>query len=332
MKMNDREIRIIFIVSSVLTAVLSVICAFFCKICALLCLTLGIILIIIFTVVTKRRYKNLNDLNDYLSLVCKGIYDMNIDDNTEGELSILKNNLYKVITLLQSQNEYLKNDKLYLADSIADISHQLKTPLTSMMVMCELLENEENPDKRQEFVSVINNQLSKMKWLITNILKISKLDADATEFKREEVSILSVLDDSLKPFALTAELKNIAIQNGANDFVFNGDESWTVEAVSNIVKNCLEHTNDGGKITISSESTNLYNKLTISDNGCGIAEEDLPHIFERFYHGKNSSKDSVGIGLALAKTVFEKENASVTVESEQGRGSVFEIRFYKSVV
>lgn len=330
--MNDREIRIILIVSSVLTAVLSVICAFFSEICAVLCLALGIILIIIFTVVTKRRYKNLNDLNDYLSLVCKGIYDMNIDDNTEGELSILKNNLYKVITLLQSQNEYLKNDKLYLADSIADISHQLKTPLTSMMVMCELLENEENPDKRQEFVAVINNQLSKMKWLITNILKISKLDADATEFKREEVSILSVLDDSLKPFALTAELKNIAIQNGANDFVFNGDESWTVEAVSNIVKNCLEHTNDGGKIIIASESTNLYNKLTISDNGCGIAEEDLPHIFERFYHGKNSSKDSVGIGLALAKTVFEKENASVTVKSEQGRGSVFEIRFYKSVV
>lgn len=330
--MNDKEIRIILIVSSVLTAVLSVICAFFSKICAVLCLALGIILIIVFTFVTKRRYKNLNDLNDYLSLVCKGIYDMNIDDNTEGELSILKNNLYKVITLLQSQNEYLKNDKLYLADSIADISHQLKTPLTSMMVMCELLENEENPDKRQEFVAVINNQLSKMKWLITNILKISKLDADATEFKREEVSISKVLDDSLKPFVLTAELKNVTIQNGANDFVFNGDESWTVEAVSNIVKNCLEHTNDGGKIIIASGSTNLYNKLTISDNGCGIAKEDLPHIFERFYHGKNSSKDSVGIGLALAKTVFEKENASVSVESEQGRGSVFEIRFYKSVV
>lgn len=332
MKMNDKEIKILLIVSSVLTVILSIICAFFCKICAVLCLTLGIILIIIFTVVTKRRYKNLNDLNDYLSLVCKGIYDMNIDDNTEGELSILKNNLYKVITLLQSQNDYLKNDKLYLADSIADISHQLKTPLTSMMVMCELLENEENPDKRQEFVAVINNQLSKMKWLITNILKISKLDADATEFKRDEVSISKVLDDSLKPFVLTAELKNIAIQNGANDFVFNGDESWTVEAISNIVKNCLEHTNDGGKIIIASDSTNLYNKLTISDNGCGIAEEDLPHIFERFYHGKNSSKDSVGIGLALAKTVFEKENASVTVESKQGRGSVFEIRFYKSVV
>ena len=330
--MNDKEIRIILIVSSVLTAVLSVICAFFSKICANLCLALGIILTMIFAVVTKRRYKNLNDLNDYLSLVCKGIYDMNIDDNTEGELSILKNNLYKVITLLQSQNEYLKNDKLYLADSIADISHQLKTPLTSMMMMCELLENEESPDKRQEFVAVINNQLSKMKWLITNILKISKLDADATEFKRDEVSISNVLDDSLKPFVLTAELKNIAIQNGANDFVFNGDESWTVEAVSNIVKNCLEHTNDGGKIIIASGSTNLYNKLTISDNGCGIAEEDLPHIFERFYHGKNSSKDSVGIGLALAKTVFEKENASVSVESKQGRGSVFEIRFYKSIV
>lgn len=330
--MNDKEVKIIVLVSAVLTVVLSGVCLFFSKVCAAVCLLLGLILTIIFVRVTKQRYQKLNELNDYLALVCKGNYDLNINDNTEGELSILKNNLYKVVTLLKSQNEYLKNDKVYLADSLADISHQLKTPLTSMMVMCELLENETAPEKRQEFVSVINTQLSKMKWLITNILKISKLDADTIEFKREEVSALKIIDESLKPFLLTAELKNITVDNFAEDFIFNGDESWTVEAVSNIIKNCLEHTENGGKLELQSLSTNIYNTLIIRDNGCGIAKEDLPHIFERFYHGKNSSKESVGIGLALAKTVFEKENASVSVESEQRIGSTFEIKFYKSIV
>lgn len=330
--MNDKEVKTVIYISALMTVVLSVVCLFFSKVCAVLCFVLGISLMTVFIRVTKQRYKKLNELNDYLALVCKGNYDLNINDNTEGELSILKNNLYKVITLLKSQNEFLKNDKVYLADSIADISHQLKTPLTSMMVMCELLENETDPEKRKEFISVINTQLSKMKWLITNILKISKLDADATEFKRENVNIRSVIDNSLKPFLLTAELKNITITNAVDDFIFNGDESWTVEAVSNIIKNCLEHTENGGKLELQSLSTNIYNTLIIKDNGCGIAKEDLPHIFERFYHGKNSSKESVGIGLALAKTVFEKENAFVSVESEQGIGSTFEIKFYKSIV
>ncbi len=330
--MNEKEIKIVTAVSAVLTVALSAVCLIFSKICAVLCFVLGLILTVIFIVVTKRRHQKLNELNDYLSLVCKGNYDLNINDNTEGELSILKNNLYKVVTLLKSQNEYLKNDKAYLADSLADISHQLKTPLTSMMVMCELLEKETDTEKRQEFVAVINTQLSKMKWLITDILKISKLDADTVDFKREEVNISKVIEESLKPFLLTAELKNITVDNFAEDFVFNGDESWTVEAVSNIIKNCLEHTDNGGRLELQSLSTNIYNTLIIKDNGCGISKDDLPHIFERFYHGKNSSKESVGIGLALAKTVFEKENATVTVESEQGKGSTFEIKFYKSIV
>ena len=332
MKMNEKEIKIVTAVSAVLTVTLSAVCSIFSKICAVLCFVLGLILTVIFIAVTKRRYQKLNELNDYLSLVCKGNYDLNINDNTEGELSILKNNLYKVVTLLKSQNEYLKNDKAYLADSLADISHQLKTPLTSMMVMCELLEKETDTEKRQEFVAVINTQLSKMKWLITDILKISKLDADTVDFKREEVNVSKVIEESLKPFLLTAELKNITVDNFAEDFVFNGDESWTVEAVSNIIKNCLEHTDNGGRLELQSLSTNIYNTLIIKDNGCGISKDDLPHIFERFYHGKNSSKESVGIGLALAKTVFEKENATVTVESEQGKGSTFEIKFYKSIV
>lgn len=330
--MNNKEIKITVFVSLALTVILSLVCLKFSKACAGICLALGISLLFVFLFETKKRYKKLNELNDYLSLVCSGNYDLNIGDNTEGELSILQNNLYKVITLLKSQKEFLQKDKIYLADSIADISHQLKTPLTSMMVMCELLESETDPDKRQEFVSVINTQLSKMKWLISNILKISKLDADATEFKREKAEIKDIINSSTNPFLLAAEIKNINIVDNTDNFTFYGDESWTVEAVSNIVKNCIEHIDSGGEIRFTSDSTNIYDKLIISDTGCGIAEEDLPHIFERFYHGKNSSKESVGIGLALAKTVFEKEKATVSVESKQGIGSTFEIKFYKSIV
>lgn len=245
-------------------------------------------------------------------------------------MSILKNNLYKIMTLLKTQNEQLNTDKLYLANSLADISHQLKTPLTSMMVMSDLLKDEKDEGKRNEFLSIIETQLDKMKWLITNLLKISKLDAGATEFKHEKFNIAPILEKSLKQFYVTCDVREIV--NEINDFEFVGDENWTGEAIENIIKNCIEHTNNNGKLRFFSRRTNVYNSLFIQDNGCGITKEDLPHIFERFYHGKNSSSESVGIGLALAKTVLEKEKGDIIVNSELGKGSIFELRFYKTIV
>ena len=316
----------------IISALLSALCMFIEPICAAVCLVLGLTVTGVFVYFTKKRYDKLNELNNYLSLVCAGNFDLDIADNTEGELSILKNNLYKVIVLLRSQNELLEKDKIYLADSLADISHQLKTPLTSMMVMTELLSKEESDEKKSEFISIIENQLDKMKWLITNLLKLSKLDAGTVDFKYEDFSIKNTLEQSIKPFLVTLDLKEISFDNNAEDFTVNGDSKWTTEAFENIIKNCIEHTNKGGELTISTEITNLYNSVIIRDNGCGIAKEDLPHIFERFYHGKNSSSDSVGIGLALAKTVFEKEDGRITVTSEIAKGSEFEIRFYKTIV
>lgn len=330
--MINSDMKLTVISGIALTLVMSFVCLFFEPYCALLCLVLGLILTCVFFYFTQKRYKKLSELNDYLSLVCSGKYDLDISDNTEGELSILKNNLYKVITLLRTQNEMLEKDRVYLADSLADISHQLKTPLTSMMVMTDLLKTEQPAEKKEEFIDIIESQLDKMKWLITNLLKLSKLDAGTAEFRYDAFSIKSVLHNSLKPFLLTLDLKGISLVNRADDFVIKGDVNWTTEAFENIIKNCIEHTDKNGMLTIETKSTSIYDTVLIKDNGCGITKEDLPHIFERFYHGKNSSSDSVGIGLALAKTVFEKEHGMITVTSEENVGTEFEIRFYKAIV
>ena len=171
-----------------------------------------------------------------------------------------------------------------------------------------------------------------MKWLITTLLKLSKLDADTADFNMKSLNCADIIDRSINPFLVQAEIRKIKISKHVNPFIFTGDENWSVEALENIIKNCLEHTSDGGTLNINTNSTTIYNEIEISDNGSGIAKEDLPHIFERFYHGKNSSAESVGIGLALSKAVFSKENANIDVKSKEGIGTKFTIRFYKFVV
>lgn len=330
--MRNREYILMLAVASA-SSVIASIAMFIINIwCGLICVVLSIALILIFIIYTNARYRKIKELNDYLSMVCAGNYSLNINENTEGELSILKNNLYKVVVMLQSSNEALKNDKLYLADSLADISHQLKTPLTSMMVMTDLIKNEENPQNRGKFVDIIESQLDKMKWLISTLLKLSKLDADTADFNMVSLNIDDIVDSCLNTFELSLELKGITVNRSTNGFEFVGDRNWSIEAIENIIKNCIEHTENGGVIGINASSTNVYNQLVISDNGCGIDNEDLPHIFERFYHGKNSNNDSVGIGLALSKEILSKEKASIEVESENQVGTRFVIKFYKSIV
>lgn len=314
------------------TIVATVVTLFFNVVCSVVTFLLGAILTLTFYIVTKKRYKKIADLNNYLSLVCAGNYLIDIKDNTEGELSILKNNLYKVIVLLRSKNELLEKDKIYLADSLADISHQLKTPLTSLMVMVDLLKDEKNIDKQKEFISIIEIQISKIKWLVENLLKLSKLDAGTIKFKKEKIDVLSVITKSLSPFLVQMEMKNISLETTINDFSFTGDLNWTSEAVENIIKNCIEHIADNGKLNIETGVTNIYSYIKITDNGCGIKKKDLPHIFERFYQGENSSKESVGIGLALAKTIIDNQGGSIEVTSEENVGTEFIIKFNKMVV
>lgn len=300
--------------------------------CGILSAVLSAVLLILFAVFEMSRTKFIANINNYLSLVLQGNYFFDISDNFEGELSILKNNIYKVVVMLQSTNEELKKEKLNLAQSLADITHQLKTPLTSITVMTDLMENEDMREKRSELLGIIKAQTDKMNWLTVTLLKLSRLDADAISFNFSDICISDIIDASLKTFQPTLEIKNITVNKRFSDFEFNGDSAWTAEAVKNIIKNCIEHTDADGELTFTANNTNIYNELIISDNGCGIDSEDLPHIFERFYHGKNASADSVGIGLNLAKEILSKQRADISCESEPGKGSTFRIKFYKAIV
>ncbi len=293
----------------------------------------GALMLIVFIINTKKRYKDISELSDYLYKICNNVETLEVIDNAEGELSILKSNIYKTTLKLRSQAEMLKKDKRWLSDSLADISHQLKTPITSMMVMTDLLREEElSPEKQKEFLYNIDKQLEKMQWLIVTLLKISKFDAGTIEIKQKRVNLGDVAKASVKPFLIQMELKSIELKMDIDDSYFDGDYKWTVEAVENIVKNCIEHMKENDTLSISAKENPLFTELVIADTGCGIEKEDIGHIFERFYKGKNSSPNSVGIGLALSKSIFNRENAKIEVHSTKGVGTTFNIYFYKNVV
>lgn len=292
----------------------------------------GALLLAIFFYYTKERYKRIEKLNDYLVKVLARDDAPDILSQEEGELSILANNIYKAASTLKFQNEILRDDKKQLAAAIADISHQLKTPLTSMMVMNDLLYDEDDPSKRREFLKTQSAQLSRMNWLIQTLLKLSKLDAGTIELRREHVLAKELLAEVIKPFEIQFELRGISYKQDAADMSFACDKNWTVEALQNIVKNCIEHMDDGGELEITTLDTALFGQISIKDTGCGIAQEDIPHIFERFYKGKNAGKDSVGIGLALTKAIIEDQHGEITVNSTEGVGSTFVIKLYKTIV
>ncbi len=233
---------------------------------------------------------------------------------------------------MKYQKELLADDKKNLAAALADISHQLKTPLTSMMVMNDLLVDEPNEDKRNEFLQTQSSQLDRMNWLIQTLLKLSKLDAGTIVLKREDVLATELVEEAIKPFEIQFDLRNITFESDVSKVNIRCDKNWTVEAIQNIIKNCIEHMEDGGQLFIAVTDTNIFTQLTIKDTGCGITADDVPHIFERFYKGKNAGKDSVGIGLALSKSILEEEQAEINVESTEGVGTRFIIKFYKTLI
>lgn len=292
---------------------------------------------------TLKWYREIRKLSDYLTRIqnvnndndMKDIYEyLTMDSYKEGELSILKTEVYKVTRMLVEQKERLKEDKVFLADSLADISHQLKTPLTSLTVMADLIGDETlSADKRQEFIKNIHIQLNRIDWLVATLLKMSKLDAGTVKMNPAKTNMRQLIEKSFNHLLIPMELKNQMFEITGNDKdECICDKNWTAEALSNIGKNCIEHTGNGGIIKVLFEDNSIYSKIIISDNGNGITKEDLPHIFERFYKGKNSSKDSIGIGLAFAKQIISMENGIIEVTSDEGKGTQFTIRLYKLIV
>ena len=292
----------------------------------------GLLLVAVFSVFTMRRYSNIESLNGYLVKVLSGDEMPDVSDQEEGELSILKSNIYKTTTQLHYQKEVISKDKIRLAEALADISHQLKTPLTSMMVMNDLLKTEDDSAKKKEFLDTQSAQLDRMNWLIQTLLKLSKIDAGSISMKQEITPFNDLISEVMKPFEVLIDIKNIRYSFSQSEVSVLCDRNWTVEALQNIIKNCLEHLDNDGTITITTEETNVFSQIIISDTGSGISKEDIPYIFERFYKGKNAGKDSVGIGLALAKSIITNQHGDILVESKEGEGTTFFIRFYKTII
>lgn len=288
--------------------------------------------LVIFIKYNNKKDKKLQEITKYIEEINNKNYKLNIDDNTEDELSILKNEIYKTTVMLKEVAENSTKDKINLKDSLSDISHQLKTPLTSISILIDnIIDNPEMDNKtKSEFIKDIKRETININFLVNSILKLSKLDANSVHFINKEVYINDILSESIKNVEALCDLKNINIIILKNEKVkIICDEKWQVEAITNILKNCVEHSNENSKIEISFEENNVYIKINIKDYGTGIAKTDIKHIFERFYKGKNSSYDSVGIGLALSKSIIEKNNGYIGVESEEGKGSIFTIKYFK---
>lgn len=303
-------------------------------------LILNIILIIVFSILwmaiifvyLRKRDKKINQITQYINQIKNKKYDLDINENSEDELSNLKNELYKITVMLKEESEISKKDKDNLKMSVEDISHQLKTPLTSITIMLDNLKDNPNMDEntKQKFIFEISKQIDWINWLVISMLKLSKLDANVVQFYEEKINLKKFIDEIIKNLEIPIEIKNQQIViEGNQNASFVGDYKWQQEAVTNIIKNCIEHNKENGKIYIKYEENTLFTKITIRDEGEGMTKEDLKHIFERFYKGQNSSENSVGIGLALAKNIIEKNNGMISCKSELDKGTEFVIKYMK---
>ena len=293
---------------------------------------LSLSLICIAYISTYARYRHIAALAEAVNQLLHGDNTISLAEYAEGELGILHSEIYKMTIRLREQQHKLMQDKTYLADSIADISHQIRTPLTSINLLVQFLSDPNlTHECRQQYAHELYSLLSRIDWLITTLLKISKLDAGTVRFKQETVSMQTLIDKSCAPLLVPMELRGQELVIQA-DGEFVGDLAWTCEAIGNIVKNCMEHTPEGGKIEIRTTQNALYTEILIQDNGPGIDREDMPHIFERFYKGKNSDDKSFGVGLALARMIITSQRGTVKAGNRQPAGAMFSVRFYKGTV
>ncbi len=272
-------------------------------------------------------------LSAYLRRIDAGDYSLDVRDNGEGSFSLLKNDLYKVTVRLREQAELLQKDKTALSNLIADISHQIKTPLTSLGVLADLLAEEPPEEDRRAFVERLRAQLGRIQWLVVVLLKLARLDAGTAAFKSEPVDVRQLIEKALEPLQIPLEIKKqrLVIQ-GREGASFIGDLNWSAEALTNVVKNCVEHTSEGGRIEISYGANALYAEIIVSDDGEGIASRDMPNIFNRFYRSENAGENSVGIGLALAKAILTAQGGDISIRSQPGVGTSFDIRVFRGVV
>ena len=295
-------------------------------------LTITIIILLILYI--RYNHKKENDIKDIIKCIeqiNKKNYELQIDSISEDELSILKNEIYKTTIMLKESAENSNKDKLNLKKSLEDISHQLKTPLTSILVMLDNII--EDPDMdiniRNDFVRDIKRNVVNINFLVQALLKLSKFDANTVHFIKQENDLKTIIKESIKNVSSLCDLRNINIEFNAKDkSKIVCDAKWQIEAITNIIKNAVDHSKNNSTVTINLSNNNVYSMIEIIDKGEGISKKDISHIFERFYKGENATSDSIGIGLALAKTIIEEDNGSISVESNK-IGTKFIIKYFK---
>lgn len=293
---------------------------------------LGISGLIIIIMYNQKQSKQIEDIQTYLQQLNNKNYDLKIDKNKEDEFSKLRNELYKTTVLLKESAENSEKEKINLSNSLADISHQLKTPLTSIRILLDNIYENPNMDEKtkSDFLEEISKQIDWISSLVISLLKLAKFDAGSIIMNDKTINIKQLINDVISNLEVILELKSINIvQEIDENITFFGDYKWQVEALTNIVKNAIEHSKEKSKIYIKVENTSVFLKIVIQDEGEGIDKKDLKHIFERFYKSKKSSEESIGIGLALAKTIIEKENGYIKANSIEGKGTIFEIKYLK---
>jgi signal transduction histidine kinase len=279
---------------------------------------------------TQARYKSIARISDQIDLVLHNADHLYIGESDEGELSILHSEITKMMLRIREQNDALKKEKEQLADSLADIAHQLRTPLTSANLILSLLANNPDENERKAFVRETEELLLRMDWLITSLLKISRLDAGIVVFQSEQIEVNHLIRAALRPFLIPMELHNIDMQIEApKGMIILGDSGWLSEAIQNILKNCIESAGENGKITVVCTNNPLFTEIAIHDSGAGFEKEELPYLFDRFYRGKNSNATGYGIGLALCKMIITRQGGTITAKNHPLGGAIFTLRFPK---
>ena len=278
----------------------------------------------------KRKEKEINEVIKIIEEINNKNYSFKMKDINEEDLSLLKNEIYKTTIMLNEISEISKKDKKELEESLEDISHQLKTPLTSILIMIDTLLDDEDMDQntREDFLRKMKREVMNINFLVKSILKLSRLDTNTVKFISKKESVKEIIKEAILNVSLLSDLKNVKIETNLSDSFITCDYKWQIEALTNILKNSIEHSYENNKVLIESSENNADVKITIKDFGSGIAKEDINHIFERFYKGKDSDYDSIGIGLALSKSIIEKQNGKISVESSDD-GTTFTIKYFK---
>ncbi len=280
---------------------------------------------------TRTRYRRIEEMSDQIDQILHHGGHLSIQAHQEGELSILQTEIGKMTLRIREQNDNLKKEKEHLAHSLADIAHQLRTPLTSVHLILSLLENSPSGQEHQNLLREMEDLLVRMDWLLTSLLKLSRLDAGIIVFQRQTIDVSRLLNDSLRPLLISMDLHNIRldtdIPEGAS---LEGDFDWLSEALQNILKNCMESAGDNGTITVVCQDTPIFTEIRIHDSGKGFSKEDLPRLFDRFYRGKSTQTAGYGIGLSLCKTIVTRHGGTVTAKNHPQGGAVFCLRFPKT--